>query len=265
MGKHGKYRSLVSGAGKGLAAALTVLVAGPASAQACSLALILGLDVSGSVDAREYQQQIDGVGRALLSDEVRTTMLAHGGLPVAILVYEWSDSNAQSLIADWTIIDSEAPLEALGLRVLSHRRTLAPDATSIGSAMLFAAEQFARGPDCLRRTLDVSGDGKNNAAPAPEHARDAPGLAAVTINGLVIGADAPATGDSRLVEIGELVAYYQSRVINGPGAFVETAFGFDDYEAAMIRKLLRELPALSVGALDPAERPPEGGGRRSDQ
>jgi hypothetical protein len=38
-------------------------------------------------------------------------------------------------------------------------------------------------------------------------------------------------------------------VITGSGAFVETALGFDDYEAAMTRKLLRELEVLAVSEL----------------
>jgi hypothetical protein len=66
----------------------------------------------------------------------------------------------------------------------------------------------------------------------------------ITINGLVIGADAPDIGDVRQVEIGELSAYFRAYVIHGPDAFVETAIGFQDYQNAMTRKLLRELDGL---------------------
>ena len=43
------------------------------------------------------------------------------------------------------------------------------------------------------------------------------------------------------------VAYYLSEVIRGPLSFVEVTDGYDDYDRAMKRKLLRELaPNLSL-------------------
>ena len=55
MGQHGKHRALVGA--RGLCAALTAwaltLLAAPVMAE-CRQALALGLDVSGSVDLREY-------------------------------------------------------------------------------------------------------------------------------------------------------------------------------------------------------------------
>jgi hypothetical protein len=98
--------------------------------------------------------------------------------------------------------------------------------------------------DCWKRTLDISGDGKSNTGPHPAPLRAEAARAGITINALVIGADAPASGDARFVEIGELSAYFNAYVIAGADAFVETALGFDDYEAAMVRKLKRELAGL---------------------
>ncbi len=40
--------------------------------------------------------------------------------------------------------------------------------------------------------------------------------------------------------VAELSAHYRAEVIHGPGAFVEVARGYKDFEAAMRRKLLRE-------------------------
>ncbi|NVJ94571.1 MAG: DUF1194 domain-containing protein, partial [Marivivens sp.] len=45
-------------------------------------------------------------------------------------------------------------------------------------------------------------------------------------------------------------SYWKTYVIRGPEAFVEPAAGFDDYEAAMRRKLLRELRSLALGSLN---------------
>jgi hypothetical protein len=66
---------------------------------------------------------------------------------------------------------------------------------------------------------------------------------------LVIGSDDPATGDRRQTEIGELSSYFRAEVIAGPDAFVQTAIGFEDYAAAMTRKLERELEDVVVGSL----------------
>ena len=57
----------------------------------------------------------------------------------------------------------------------------------------------------------------------------------VTVNGLVIGATRETLG-----------RYYRQFVIQGPGAFVEVATDYGDFEQAMKRKLLRELGVVEV-------------------
>ncbi|WP_369333832.1 DUF1194 domain-containing protein [Puniceibacterium confluentis] len=59
------------------------------------------------------------------------------------------------------------------------------------------------------------------------------------MNGLVVGAPPPA-GQSD-AGAGDLGAYFRAYVISGPDAFVEMALGYRDFEAAMVRKLRREL------------------------
>jgi hypothetical protein len=141
------------------------------------------------------------------------------------------------------------------LKISSNLSTLqrhpAPPGTALGSAMQFGADMLATGPGCWKRTLDISGDGKSNFGRHPRDVRQSLEPRNLTLNALVIGADAPATGDGRQVEIAELSAYFQAWVITGPDAFVEIAIGFDDYRAAMIRKLLRELQVLAVSSLPP--------------
>jgi hypothetical protein len=56
------------------------------------------------------------------------------------------------------------------------------------------------------------------------------------------------------MEMMELSAYFRSRVIRGPNAFIEIAQGFDDFERAMTRKLLRETVLPPIG-LRPAVKP----------
>ena len=89
--------------------------------------------------------------------------------------------------------------------------------------------------------------------PRPGHVRETGALGRVTVNGLAIGHDAPVHPAIRRVTIAELQAYFETEVIHGPGAFVETAMGYADFEDAMRRKLLRELEGLSVGRVGPVD------------
>jgi hypothetical protein len=100
-------------------AAALLLAAGlatPAVAQEeCRLALLLGMDVSASVDAAEYQLQIEGLAAALIHPSVVEAAL-NGTGPVALSIYEWSGRFQQDVLVDWTLIQSEADLT-------DHRRT----------------------------------------------------------------------------------------------------------------------------------------------
>jgi hypothetical protein len=84
-------------------AAALLLAAGlatPAVAQQeCRLALLLGMDVSASVDAAEYQLQIEGLAAALIHPSVVEAALSGTG-PVALSIYEWS--GASSRTSSWT-------------------------------------------------------------------------------------------------------------------------------------------------------------------
>ena len=96
----------------------------------------------------------------------------------------------------------------------------------------------------------MAGDGQNNEGFGPALAYAEFPFDGVTVNGLVVnGADYEA-------ETG-LIAFYQSQVLHGPGAFLEVAQGFEDYERAMRRKLERELAPPVIGAL-PAPIPAAG-------
>ena len=71
----------------------------------------------------------------------------------------------------------------------------------------------------------------------------------MNVNALVVAKDFKSTIDLTPDGVAELTAYFQSRIIYGPGAFVEVAQGYEDYATAMSRKLLRELSTLPLGQL----------------
>lgn len=230
--------------------AAVVALLGTQAAADCRQALALGLDVSGSVDAREYRLQLDGVANALRAPSVVEALLGFGQPPVQIAVFEWSGADAQRLIVPWVSLANDDAIERVAARLNQTTRGLEDDRTAIGNAISFGLELIAMADECPVRTLDISGDGRSSHGPRPETVfvpRD------ISINGLVIGADSPGIGDRRQMQLSEIVAYYGAAVIRGPGAFIEAARGFEDFEAAMERKLLREIEAIVVGRLNPLD------------
>lgn len=221
---------------------LALCCATPAVAE-CRLALVLALDVSSSVDPREDTLQRSGVVAALTSPEVEAAFFA-ADQHVALAVYEWSGRYQQQLILDWTMIDSRAALVSAAETVAASTRSHTEFPTAMGYALGYGSRVLDRAPPCLRKTLDMAGDGQNNEGFGPEAAyREFP-FDDVTVNGLVVNA-ADFEG-----EVG-LLGFYQNEVIRGPGAFMIVANGFEDYERAMRRKLERELSPPSIGALPP--------------
>ena len=231
---------------RALALLLCLLVPLQAGA-ACRLALALGLDVSGSVDEGEYVLQMTGLAEALGDEDVRSALFAVPDVPVAISVFEWSSSSYQRVVQDWVLIAEPAVLDELRARLLGWQRAPAPEATGLGAALQFADSLFRRAPDCWGETLDISGDGKNNDWPIPERLRREGRLSDRTVNALVVArAFASAQGNTP-DGVTELSAYFRAKIIHGPNAFVEVALGFENYAAAMQKKLLRELSTLPLG------------------
>lgn len=207
----------------------------PLPAEACRLALVLALDVSSSVDGAEDQLQRQGLAAALTAPEIRDAFFATPE-PVALRVFEWSGTRYQTDILGWTLITDSAALDSVALRIAGSTRSADGWPTAMGYALGYAALALQDAPDCLFQTIDVAGDGPNNDGFGPSSAYAAFPFDGVIVNGLVI-----TEGDD------DVRLYYENTVKRGPGAFVETADGFADFESAMRRKLLRELTAQIMG------------------
>ncbi|XDA97615.1 DUF1194 domain-containing protein [Sulfitobacter sp. LCG007] len=236
---------------RGLATAFLLFnLAGGAQA-ACRQALALALDVSGSVDLHEYRLQLDGLVTALNDPEVRAILLSQPQAPVALLVFEWSGPGDQAVLVPWTTVDGPAALKAISTTLASAERRVTTPGTALGEAMTAGAAHLAGAPDCWKRTLDISGDGKSNLGPRPRDVKPDVTAEGVTVNGLVVGSD-----NAGRDVTAELTAYFRAEVIIGPEAFVETALGYEDYAQAMARKLKRELEGRLLSGLDPSGRRP---------
>ncbi|MBW4710301.1 DUF1194 domain-containing protein [Roseobacter sp. YSTF-M11] len=224
------------------------VLAQPADA-ACRQALALALDVSGSVDLREYRLQLDGLVTALNHPDVVNALLATPTAPVTLMVYEWSGPADQMILIPWTAVTGPQVLDDISATLAGTQRRNATPGTALGVAMSLGARYLDQQQGCWKRTLDISGDGQSNLGPRPRDVKESIARKGITINGLVIGSDAPDIGDRRQSEIGELSSYFRAEVITGPDAFVQTAIGFEAYAEAMTAKLKRELDGLAISVL----------------
>ena len=219
------------------------------SAQAiehCRLALLLALDVSSSVDAEEYALQRDGLAAALGSDGIRAAILDGSGY-VSMAIYEWSGRRQSAIVSDWVDLRDDADIDGLINALQSAPRSHTRFPTAMGYALGYGAEMLRRAPNCLYQTIDMAGDGQNNEGFGPRLAYKEFAFDDVTVNGLVVNA-AEFTSETQLID------FYRNEVLWGPGAFMEVAQGFEDYERAMRRKLERELTPPVIGALsDPRQ------------
>lgn len=226
------------------AAVAALCLVSSAAEAGCRQALALALDVSGSVDVREYRLQLDGLAQALQDPRVKNALLVLPQSPVEILVFEWSGPDDQNLLVPWTPVTSEAALLGIVALLENTERRPATPGTALGTAMDRGATYLKTRSHCARMTLDVSGDGKSNLGPRPREIKDKLARSGVTINGLVVGSGVHAGAALRDEEIAGLSAYFRANVIIGEDAFVQTALSYADYADAMARKLIREVETL---------------------
>ncbi|NUB43552.1 DUF1194 domain-containing protein [Fertoebacter nigrum] len=202
------------------------------AARACETALLLAIDVSGSIDAGEYALQVQGLAAAL-EDAAVAEVLVQG--QVALAVVQWSGVGAQALVLPWRRMLSGGDVAGMAADARALPRAFAASDTAVGEAVSFAAAQFAAVPDCARRIIDISGDGPENAGFTVGRARQAAQAAGITINAIAIedmGLSAP------------ISAFYRRHVITRDG-FVMIARGLGDYPRAIREKLLRELAKVT--------------------
>lgn len=209
-----------------IAGSMLWLAAAPAVA--CDVALVLAVDVSGSVDSKEYALQARGLAEALGDPVVAESLVQ---TQAVVTMMQWSGSPHQEISVPWVVIGGHDDVESLRAQIISATRAFRNYSTGIGEAVRFAIGLFETAPrNCLRKIIDVSGDGSSNEGTSPATMRERLDAEEISVNGLAIEGSEEGVAQ-----------YYRSHVIHGPGAFVEVARGFDDFPRAIRRKLLREL------------------------
>lgn len=195
---------------------------------ACETALLLSVDVSGSISAGDYQFQTEGIALALADPTVAEALVAD---QVALAVMQWSGIAEQELVMDWQVMRTEADVRDFGARALALPRAFKGSDTAVGQGLRFAIAQFGAAPECRRQVIDISGDGQENTGFSDAEARAEAEVAGITVNALAI--EAPGSGLP-------ITSYYLKWVITQDG-FVLTARGLISYPETLRLKLLREL------------------------
>ncbi|MDW4499068.1 DUF1194 domain-containing protein [Sulfitobacter sp. D35] len=197
-----------------------------AAARACGLALVLAVDISGSVDPREYEIQMTGLAAAL-RDGIIVDALVDTKAQVTLI--QWTGASRQRQTIPWTAIASPDDAYALADRIEADERVWRNYSTAVGEALALAARSLDDVPECRRRVIDVSGDGPSNEGLDPKTLHPQLREKGVTVNALAIE-----TSEE------DLTAWFFENLITGEGAFVITANGFEDYPEQIRRKLQRE-------------------------
>ena len=200
------------------------------------LVLLLALDVSASVDNREFELVRQGLALALQSDDIIAAITAGKHRAIAIQVMQWSGFQEQEIKISWTKIQSRADVYKLARQIAKMPRRYKGGATDIGGALKASRAMVNAAPFIAsRRVIDIAGDGTNNVNVLPTTQRDKTVSQGIIINGLAV------IGQAQV-----LVDYYKRFVIGGPGAFVEEARDYDSFKTAMRRKLLREIDSTQL-------------------
>lgn len=202
------------------------MLCGVRVASACQLALVLAVDVSGSVDQREYDIQMQGLAAALRDGLVVEALIEQ---EAQVSLIQWTGTSRQRQTIPWRAISSGEDVELLADDIASSRRVWRNYSTAIGEALIAAEDALDAVAFCKRKVIDVSGDGISNEGVMPTERHAALAEMGVTVNALAIETDDE-----------DLTGWFYENLIWGEGAFVITANGFEDYPAQIRRKLQRE-------------------------
>lgn len=213
------------------------------------LALVLAVDISGSMDRDEQELQRNGYVEAFRNTEVIGAIGQGMRGRIAVTYVEWAGPANQKVVVPWMVIDG-----ADAGRKFAGQLAAAPlsryRGTSISGSLAFAlpvlsVPAFAS----VRKVIDISGDGPNNMGGPVRDAREAVLNAGITINGLPIVIKKP----NGFYSIPALDIYYEDCVIGGPGAFLVSVESKHEFASAIRRKLVLEIAGRNAELIPASE------------
>jgi hypothetical protein len=230
-----------------------------AIAEKLHTALVLAVDVSGSVSNKRWDVQRLGYARAFRHEDVIAALLHR---PTAISLAQWSECIRFEQTIPWTRVTSREQILQIA-DAMERQERVGGMVTCLAGALLKSARLFDSLPWVAnRKIIDIPGDGSHNEilyvtdfrGPVFERerllsadlrdARDQVLKKGIAINGLPIMVHPP-DGDANLTYI---VDYYCRRVVGNPDPglepICEVVSDGDDFEAfirALWKKLTLEL------------------------
>ncbi|HWA47573.1 MAG TPA: DUF1194 domain-containing protein [Dongiaceae bacterium] len=212
--------------------------------------IVTGLDVSGSIEARETQIQIDGMALAIRSPEVMRAIRQGKRGRVGFAIFLWANGN-YPVFASWQLISSPEEAEAVSDAIATQIPAILSakseiklgELTDLSGAMAYGAEMLRTAPYVAdHKILNILGNGIDNVGESPKWVRDKVVAQGIMINAVVIGHD-------RGVQ-----SYFRTEVIGGPAAFVLTAREPQALVEVLERKFVTE---IVLNTRRPAIFPPQ--------
>lgn len=226
----------------GSMAAMAVATTARAQTQV-DLQLVLAVDVSRSIDEVEAELQRRGYIEALTNERVVDAILSGENRRIAVCYTEWAGAHFQTVVIDWTVIDSTGAAQRFAEKLAEAPRT-SQSWTAVGAALAHAGQRFENAPFLAkRRVIDVSGDGRTNDGPPAEIVRDKLVSQGIVINGLPVMMNRSNFGRPPDLTLDK---YYEESVIGGPGSFLIVADNFGQFGRAVRTKLVREISGVDV-------------------
>ena len=213
---------------------ISLVITGGATAQERELVdieMVLAVDISSRVDPEEYALQMNGLAAAFRNAEVIAAIESLEGGGIALNVVQWSGTWAQASVVEWTRVYDAGSAVSFAERIQSAERAFPGGATSLSGAIHYGLTELqSNNFDGSQMVIDIMGDGRGNDGPLPTSVRDRALSMGVTINGVAIINEQPFVD-----------SYYEENVIGGLDSFVLEAEDYEDFERAILEKLLREL------------------------
>lgn len=189
----------------------------------CELALILAIDVSGSVQSVHYELQRDATAQALIQ-----TLRPNPTTPMAIKVIMWGTD--PHVVIPWRLLRTTQDVRSVSQDLAQVER---PEHgfTNMTTLMETALDAFDHAPcDAERRIIDISGDGSDTERRVHTQ-RDRAHALEVQVNALPIVTH---------IQSYDITEYFRSQVVT-PDGFVITAESWHDFARAIRTKLALEI------------------------
>lgn len=208
---------------------------------ACLAAVVLLLDVSGSIDDSHYVAQRDGTAAAFEHPEIIRAIEASEGIAVALAEFAYRATTRVT----WSIIRDDASSRRFAEEVRTLSRGDNGFLTALGDAIVHGRALLGDSP-CrpARSVIDISTDGfAEGGSVTPAEARNNAIIAGIEINVLLFDAIAdPGAAPHDPRELAEAEDWLQRHVANG---FVRVARGTESYAETFRLKLRTEIAGRS--------------------